>query len=205
MSVGKPNKTLTAKTPRIRRPKLSSIRTSQTDPLQIATLNVGDRGGAIGVTFAPGKKQSIAMTGAWYRDLDADLEAIRAWGAGYLITLLEPQELVELSIQALPERAAAAELRWYSLPIADGSAPDGRFLESWQNLGPLFVAALQNGERLVVHCKGGLGRAGTIACLLIMNSEITTDVNEAISRVRAARPGAIETPEQEVFLRTLRN
>jgi hypothetical protein len=60
--------------------------------LQIATLNVGDRGGAIGVTFAPGKKQPIAMTGAWDRDLDADLdadlEAIRAWGAGYLIRLL---------------------------------------------------------------------------------------------------------------------
>jgi len=66
------------------------IRTSQTHPLQIATLPIGTRGGAVGVTFAPGKHQAAAMTGIWQRDLDADLTAIRDWGAQHLITLLEP-------------------------------------------------------------------------------------------------------------------
>jgi ADP-ribosyl-[dinitrogen reductase] hydrolase len=58
---------------------MTRIRTSDTDPLQIATLFVGDQGGAIGVTFAPGKQQDAAMTGIWRRDLDTDLAAIRAW------------------------------------------------------------------------------------------------------------------------------
>ena len=43
------------------------IRTSLTHPLAIAELPVGERGGAIGVTFAPGKYQEVAMTGAWAR------------------------------------------------------------------------------------------------------------------------------------------
>lgn len=176
-------------------------RTSQSDPLKIATLNVGDRGGAIGITFAPGKKQATAMTGTWNRDLDADLAAIRAWGAGHLVTLLEPHEFVELGIDQLPLRARAAGLQWYGVPITDGAVPDDRFLKPWKQLGPRFVQALQTGERLVVHCKGGLGRAGTTACLLLLDGGVEIDADEAIARVRAVRPGAIETLEQEDFLR----
>lgn len=78
------------------------IRTSLSHPLEIATLLVGQRGGAIGVTFAPGKQQGAAMTGSWSRDLDIDLRALRAWGANHLISLLEPHEFKELQIPALP-------------------------------------------------------------------------------------------------------
>jgi len=180
------------------------IRTSETDPLQIATLEVGDQGGAIGVTFAPGKKQATAMTGKWNRDLEADLRAIRAWGAGHLVTLLESHEFVELGVLRLAERAEATGLSWYGLPVKDGSAPDSRFLEPWKWLGPQFVQALRKGERIVVHCKGGLGRAGTAACLLLLDSATVTGADEAIARVRAVRPGAIETLEQENFLRAWR-
>lgn len=177
------------------------IRTSVTDPLQIATLDVGDRGGAIGVTFAPGKKQAIAMTGAWDRDLDTDLAAIHVWGGRHLVTLLESQEFVELGIAHLPERAKAAGLQWYGMPIADGAAPDIRFLEQWEQLRLKFAQALQAGERVVVHCKGGLGRAGTVACLLLLDSGVVSDADEAMARVRVVRPGAVETLEQEAFLR----
>lgn len=179
---------------------MTRIRTSQTDPLQIASLAVGTRGGSIGVTFAPGKHQDAAMTGIWQRDLDMDIEAIRTWGAEHLVTLLEPHEFVELRIESLPTRARAAGLRWYGLPITDGAAPDIRFLEPWKQLGPHFVQLLLDGKRLVVHCKGGLGRAGVTACLLLLDSGAVTNPDEAIAHVRAVRPGAIETPAQEIFL-----
>ena len=41
------------------------------------------------MTFCPGKHQSDAASGAWTRDLGTDLEAIRAWGASALVTLVE--------------------------------------------------------------------------------------------------------------------
>lgn len=179
----------------------SDIRTSQTHPLRIATLPVGDQGGAIGVTFAPGKHQAAAMTGIWHRDLLLDLEAIRQWGASDLITLLEPQEFEELNIVELPQRVGASGLHWHGLPITDGASPDSRFLEPWASLGPTLVDGLKSGKRVVVHCKGGLGRAGTVACLLLLDSGAAADANQAMEKVRAVRRGAIETAAQEDFLR----
>ncbi|WP_324946895.1 cyclin-dependent kinase inhibitor 3 family protein [Dyella sp.] len=145
------------------------------------------------------------MTGVWKRDLDTDIAAICTWGAKHLVTLLEPHEFVELGIEPLPERARAAGLRWYGLPITDGAAPDFRFLEPWKQWGPQFMQALQNGDRIVVHCKGGLGRAGLTGCLLLLDSGTVTSADQAMARTRAVRPGAIETLEQEIFLRAWRS
>lgn len=178
-----------------------TIRTSLSHPLRIATLAVGDHGGAIGVTFAPGKRQAKAMTGQWERDIDLDLNAIRRWGASDLITLLEPQEFEELGIQELPDRANAHGLAWHGLPITDGCAPDDRFLTDWRALGPTWIENLRAGGRVVMHCKGGLGRAGTVACLFLLDSGTASDATAAITAVRQARPGAVETMEQEAFLR----
>jgi len=180
---------------------MTRIRSSDTDPLRIATLLVGDQGGAIGVTFAPGKQQDTAMTGIWRRDLDADLAAICAWGATHLITLLETHEFVDLKIEALPDLATVCGLLWHGLPITDGAAPDQRFLTPWVSLSRQLITAMRGGERVVVHCKGGLGRAGTVACLLLLDSRTATDADDAMARVRAVRPGAIETQAQEAFLR----
>lgn len=177
-------------------------RTSQSHPLRIATLNLPS-GGAIGVTFAPGKHQAQAMTGAWARDLDTDLLAIKAWGAQTLLSLLEPAEFDELGIVDLPAKARIAGLTWFGLPITDGAAPDERFLTPWAMLVPQFARGLEEGYRIVVHCKGGLGRAGTVACMLLRHLGIARDAQEAMVSVRAVRPGAIETAEQESFLKSL--
>ncbi len=175
-------------------------RTSLSHPLRIATLPVGRHGGAIGVTFAPGKHQDVAMTGSWCRDLDVDLEAICSWGASQLISLIEPLEFEELQIAALPERAALHGLQWYGLPIVDGAPPDSTFLLKWRELETPICNALLEGRRLVVHCKGGLGRAGTVACMLLLATKTSLNSKDAIKLVRGVRPGAVETLEQEEFL-----
>ncbi len=78
------------------------------------------------------------------------------------------------------------------LPVADMTAPTQeqlvqavRFLET----------ALASGGRAAVHCTAGWGRTGTVlAAWLVGRGE---DPDGAIERVRRARPGSIETAEQE--------
>ena len=136
----------------------------------------------------------------WARTLDADIKAIVQWGASDLVSLIEPHEFTELRVQSLPDQARAAGLHWYGLPIVDGCAPDDHFLEAWATLGPSLARGLVTGRRVVVHCKGGLGRAGTVACMLLIGSGAVQTAEDAISLVRSVRPGAIETLEQERFL-----
>ena len=69
------------------------LRTTEIDPLEIASVEVGVHLGKIGITFAPGKNDRFASSGPWARDLARDLDVIVDWGARALVTLLEPQEL----------------------------------------------------------------------------------------------------------------
>ena len=180
----------------------SEVRTSLTHPLRIAELQLPS-GGAIGITFCPGKQQGNAMTGVWQRDLSLDLAAMRDWGASHLVTLIEEHEFEELGVSELPQRAREFGLAWHHLPIRDGSIPDERFDAAWKVVGPMLHAALDQGRRVVVHCKGGLGRAGTVAARLLLEREPNPNPQAAIARIRAVRPNAVETVVQEYYLARL--
>jgi len=49
---------------------------------------------------------------------------------------------------------------------------------------------------------GGYGRTGMVAARLLI--EFGVEPEEAIARVRSARPGAIEMPQQEAWVLKLR-
>ena len=61
---------------------------------------------------------------------------------------------------------------------------------------------LIEGGRVVVHCRGGLGRSGIVAALLLIEAGIAS--RAAVDSVREARSGAIETIQQEAYVRGYR-
>ena len=176
-------------------------RTSLTDPLAIAAVAAGPPLGRVGITFCPGKYDQSAMSGYWDRDLSIDLDAIRNWGAAAVVTLVEPSELVLLRVENLGEEVRRRGMLWVHLPIADVSTPDERFEHNWASSGDALRTLLRDGRDILVHCRGGLGRAGTIAARLLV--ELGMEPAVAIRRVRAVRPGAVETPEQEKYVLSL--
>jgi ADP-ribosyl-[dinitrogen reductase] hydrolase len=174
-------------------------RTSLNHPLQIAEVSAPGVKGAIGITFCPGKKQAGALTGAWSRDLGLDLDVIRSWGAATVITLIEPHEFRDLDVMDLGAEVRARGMAWLHLPIGDFSPPDHRFETGWAAHREGLCSGIRAGSRVLVHCKGGLGRAGTVAAILLL--ELGMDPSDAIRIVRQARKGAIETAEQERYVR----
>ncbi len=172
------------------------MRTSASDPLRIDELRLADCKGVIGVTFCPGKHDWF---GEWARDLDADLDAICDWGAHVVVTLIEKQEFHLLRVGELPDGIARRGMTWHHMPIRDVSIPDATFEERWETIGKELCDRLRVGERVLVHCRGGLGRAGTVAARLLV--ELGMEPDEAITAVRQTRPGAIQTLEQEAYVR----
>lgn len=178
---------------------MAGARTSHTHPLQIAEVRASPSHGRIGITFCPGKQDRFAHTGAWERDLGIDLDAIAAWGAKLVLTLVEPAELKELKVPLLGHEIKSRGIEWRHLPIADYSVPTEAFEQQWETQGREIRAMLRNGDDVLVHCKGGLGRAGMIAARLLVELGMTPD--EAIHSVRRARKGAIETSSQLALVR----
>lgn len=177
-------------------------KTSETHPLQIAEVRPGVTTGRVGITFCPGKKQAYSVSGPWDRNLEADLCRIEEWGACAVVTLIEEHEFTALSVDGLGDAVRQKHMVWYHLPIRDVSVPDQKFEQAWEVAGQQLLGLLSRGFDIVVHCKGGLGRAGTIAARLLI--ELGVDPVDAIASVRAVRSGAIETFEQEQYVKAQR-
>jgi ADP-ribosyl-[dinitrogen reductase] hydrolase len=177
-----------------------ALRSSISDPLRIDSTSTGERGGRIGMTFCPGKNQPSSITGGWNRDLGLDLSAIRDWGAEILVSLLEPHEFlsVRVSRDDISHLSAALGIEWIDAPIVDGCVPSASFLVKWRLTVPRLRSVLDRGGAVVLCCMGGLGRTGMMTACLLVEAGYAPDV--AISAVRAARPGAIETKAQEDFV-----
>ena len=175
-------------------------RTSENSPLRIAAVTPGNGRGRIGITLCPGRIDPAAMSGPMARDLDTDLDAIRDWGATAVVSLITDREIDYLRVPDLGRAVHERHMEWWPAPIPDGEPPDPAFERRWAVAGEAIRGRLRLGFDALVHCKGGLGRAGTVAARLLV--ELGARPDDAIRRVRAVRRGAIENEAQEAHVAT---
>jgi len=120
--------------------------------------------------------------------------------APQVVEILREQQIgrvVNLHEQAdPPELLQAVGAGTVHLPVADFTPPSQEQLRAG-------VAAIREslaaGKRVAVHCGAGLGRTGTLLATYLVSAGVTAEA--AISQVRQARPGSIETPAQEAAVR----
>lgn len=176
-------------------PNSRPTRTSLSDPLRIDEVIVPFYEGRIGLTLCPGKVGPSGLGPIWTRDLKLDFAAIREWGASAVVTLMEADEMEAFNVDdGLDAAARAIGVDWYPLPIGDGGVPSAAFERSWTWAGLRLRELLRAGKRVLVHCRGGLGRTGMIAARLLV--ELGSPVAAAVEQVRASRRGAIENYAQ---------
>ena len=191
-----PSQPLTIKRYNKRIPRMNRTMNS---PLRIAELPVGQNGGILGLSMAPGKKGPSIYGGTHARDLDTDLNMIRDWGAVAVVTLMEDHELIRFEIPNIGDAVHQRFMEWHHLPIIDGDVPADEFEARWPDVSARLRSLLLAGNRIFVHCRGGLGRAGMISARLLV--ELGAESEQVINNVRAARsPDAIETMAQEEWV-----
>lgn len=175
---------------------------SNSSPLRIDSIELPGHCGQIGMTICPGNKDAGISGRAWDRDLETDLDVIAKWGAEAVVTLMEDFELEMLAVATLPSLLQSRGIEWHHLPIRDVNIPDGKFEGNWLKSGPRLRSILSNGGKVLLHCRGGIGRTGTIAAKLLV--EFGFKPADAIALVRSTRPGTIETMAQEQYVLQLK-
>jgi predicted protein tyrosine phosphatase len=166
-------------------------------PLPIDSVAVPGSVARLGITCCPGTRGVAHMADTRALDLEADLAGIAAWGTTLLLTLMEQDELARHGVAHLGARAGRS-MTWHALPIVDRQVPDSAFEARWPTVAAEVLRRFDRGENVVVHCLGGLGRSGVIAARVLIERGLAPAA--AMAAVRAARPGAIETAQQEAYV-----
>lgn len=123
-----------------------------------------------------------------YPRTEADLRALADRGVAVLLNLHE-----EAHDAALLARCGLSEVH---VPVRDFTAPAPRQIDA----GVAAIrGAVAQGRGIAVHCGAGLGRTGTMLACYLVSTGMSADA--AIERVRAIRPGSIETERQRIAIR----
>lgn len=139
------------------------------------------------------------------------MRLVNDFNLGLIISLTdEPLDLVKVGAKVLKEKSLGNKdsvkdyilpngkhLTVLHLPIPDFHTPMVTQVEKMLDYVNLFHADNKN---VVVHCTAGKGRTGTmLACWFANHKKISGEAS--IATVRDRRPGSVETPEQEKFVK----
>ncbi|EJD52708.1 phosphatases II [Auricularia subglabra TFB-10046 SS5] len=165
------------------------------------------------LSSCPGKKVRLTGPvkgrGAICRDLRSDLSRVKDIGVGCIVCCLDDDELDFLGASWTEYSAVANSigLDVLRLPTPEGLAPlVPRVVD--EHLGRAIHQYTMRGVPILVHCRGGVGRAGLIACCWMLKlglcgweRDSVALVERVIAVVRRRRSiKAIETFEQVRFL-----
>jgi len=141
----------------------------------------------------PGKLGIAARPrgGDWLADEVANW---RREGIGTVVSLLTPDEEIELGLEAESDQARAQSLDFVSVPVRDRQVPDSE--SEIEAVVRELDASLCNRKNVLVHCRQGIGRSGLLAACLLINRG--TSPEAALEQIGHARGALVpETPEQK--------
>jgi ADP-ribosyl-[dinitrogen reductase] hydrolase len=149
------------------------------------------------MTFLPGKKGRGLSGEVYDRDLGRDVRWLRrAHAVDAFVLLVEDHELATLGAADIAHVMTDAGVDLIRHPIQDTRVPTDRaaLVRTLDAVRDRLAA----GESVVIACRGGLGRTGTVVGCLLRDAGL--DAEAAITLTRASRGHTIETSDQERFV-----
>jgi protein-tyrosine phosphatase len=131
-------------------------------------------------------------------NMQQDIQRITERKITTVIMLVSDEELSTYGVFNLKSKFDSLHIRVYQSPIKDYGLPTPA--QTREILSQLHKR-VKNNENILIHCVGGYGRSGTImGCY--SRQYLKKSESEVIDYVRAIRGAhAIETAEQEKFVR----
>jgi protein-tyrosine phosphatase len=111
------------------------------------------------------------------------MAACKKAGVNVILSLLTAPEIADLELQAEPEYCQELGIEYLSHPVRDMHVPESP-PEALALIGTL-EDRLNQGNNVVIHCWGGIGRSSVVAaCLLICHAMTLEAAFDLISSIR---------------------
>jgi len=115
--------------------------------------------------------------------LEEDLASLKQGGIDVLVSLLMPDEAVDLGLAHEGDLARQNGMEFISYPIPDRTTPAND--ESFRRLIMKLVDSVRMGKHIGVHCRGSIGRSTvTTAAVLIQLGRKPADALKMIEEAR---------------------
>jgi protein-tyrosine phosphatase len=133
--------------------------------------------------------------GDWLED---EVEGWRRQGIDVVVSLLTDHEKQELDLINEDAIAVRKGIQYFSFPIEDRGVPSS--LSETENIALQLAAEVQEGKKVVIHCRQGIGRSSLLAAAVLISSG--EDIASALKVISDARGVEVpETPEQRDWLK----
>ncbi|CAO3642370.1 unnamed protein product [Mucor fragilis] len=161
--------------------------------------------GNLCLSSCPGKK--VRLSGpvrgraAINRDLNQDFERMKGYGITMLVCCLDDTELEFLGAPwpKYEKAALAHDMKIIRLPMIEGGCP--KTLSEVRNAVLQVNKEIYNGNNVLAHCRGGVGRAGLFAGCWLLENLLCRSVERTVYILRERRSSkAIETYAQAEYL-----
>jgi protein-tyrosine phosphatase len=138
------------------------------------------------------------------RNINDDILDFKEQGINLIVCLLNDYEMRSIGVSVInyKETVNKLDIQFIQYPIIEMAAPDS--LESLEEhvLNPIASLILQGGF-IIIHCRGGIGRAGTVGACMLKKLHMFEDYKKAILYIRKKRDKrCVESRRQEDFIKT---
>ena len=159
--------------------------------ISISWIPIGKKN-LLGVSQFPGKNlQNIFDLSSFSKDL----QIIKKQKVKIVVSLLPDNEKNKLGLDDLIW--SKEEVEYIQFPVNDFSVPPKKKFNELKKLISFIKENLMLSKYVLIHCNGGKGRSGMIAALVLKAMK----EKDPIKKVREKVIGAIETEEQEIFVK----
>ena len=158
-------------------------------PFEVFEISLGPA--LLGISCLPGLQGNFL----------ADIEKIFNWKPATIVSLTEKKEMEDLGARDFISLIEKEKIPWLHFPIKDFGTVNQKQKFLWEPISKNIHQKINNGDRILIHCRGGCGRSGMIVLRIMI--EFGEDPDEALERLRKIRPCAVETKAQENWARLL--
>ena len=131
--------------------------------------------------------------------LEDEIQSLKYLGYSVVVSFLTKVEELELELEEENNFCKKNDVEFISFPIIDRGVPaEQEFLALVSDLYNKII----KGEKIILHCRGGIGRAGiTASSILIKHGLISNDAFERVSKAR--KINVPDTEEQKNWVQNI--